>query len=53
MSIFINQSGITLYQALNPPPPSASITDPELVLESELPDRLNGINSSLNTLENY
>jgi len=40
MSIFINQSGITLYQALNPSTLPVSITEPELVLETELPNRL-------------
>jgi len=51
MSIFINQSGITLYQALNPSTLPVSLESPELVLESELPARLSDINSKLNTLE--
>jgi len=45
MSIFINQGGITLYQALHPETLPVNITEPELVLESELPDRLEALNN--------
>ena len=51
MSIFINQSGITLYQALHPETLPVSITEPELVLESELPNRLQTINDDIDELK--
>jgi len=42
---------VTIYQANNPDTLPVMITEPKLVLESELPDRLSGINSRLDTLE--
>ena len=43
---------ITLYQALNPSTLPVSLETEEIVLESELPDRLQTINSNINSLEN-
>jgi len=40
---------VTLFQANNPETLPVGINEPELVLESELPDRLSGIDSRLDT----
>jgi len=42
---------VTIYQANNPETLPVMINEPELVLESELPERLSGINSRVDTLE--
>jgi len=42
----------TIYQANNPETLPVSLSEPEIVTETELPDRLQTINSSITTLEN-